>query len=121
LLTFLYCVFAIGISVNKHFCSGKLTFVSFFHSVSEKDCCGDNHKKDCCNDKNHFIKVTDNHQVSTSKNISKITVFDLPQFITGINFSFRGAVVDIIASIFLSPPNIKGQLPIYLQDKAFLI
>jgi hypothetical protein len=75
LLTFLYCVFAIGISVNKHFCGGKLTFVSFFHSVSEKDCCGDNHKKDCCNDKNHFIKVTDNHQVSTSKNINKILEF----------------------------------------------
>lgn len=60
-----YLMVTSGISMNLHYCGGKLKKVSFFHNVTEKGCCGTKKKsKGCCKDKKSFHKVKDNHKLS---------------------------------------------------------
>lgn len=66
LLASFYLLIASGLTVSFHYCGGKLKYFSLFTAVDENGCCGSKMKsKGCCKNKTAFVKVKDNHQLSS--------------------------------------------------------
>ncbi len=61
-----YLITVIGIAVNMHFCSGKLSSVKLIEQAKCGACKGENKVKkahDCCKDTSVDVKVKDSHEV----------------------------------------------------------
>jgi len=68
ILATLYLLVTCGVSVNFHYCMGKLRSVDVGYSANDR-CgkCGMSTKKSgCCHDQTHWFKVNDNHQGNTA-------------------------------------------------------
>lgn len=67
LITFFYSVCVVGMSVNVHYCHGKISSVSL--DFSKSDCCCEKDKKakKCCSDKEVELKI-DNKDLRVSEN-----------------------------------------------------
>lgn len=109
-----------GISLNIHYCGGKIKHVSLFNS-SEKGCCGKKKmSKKCCKDKVSYFKIKDDQQSNQSAKIisrtSKITPVILPVF------KFAGYVVctNIPVLNYHAPPVFYDN-PLYLKHRVLLI
>ena len=109
-----------GVSLNIHYCGGKIKQVSLFNS-SEKNCCGKKKmSKKCCKNKVSYFKIKDNHQTNQSAKIvtptSKITPVVLPVF------KFDGYVVYTNTPIlnYHYPPVLYDN-PLYLKYQVLLI
>ncbi len=109
-----------GISLNIHYCGGKVKHVSLFNS-SEKGCCGKKKmSKKCCKDKVSYFKIKDDQQSNQSAKIttpiSKITPVVLPVL------KFDGAVVCTSVPIlnYHAPPVLYDN-PLYLKHRVLLI
>jgi hypothetical protein len=120
MFTALYLCFAIGISISKHFCGGKLSFVSFYNQVDEKDCCGDNHEDGCCKDENNFIKIKDDQQHKIVSTTPTFLLVDKIVFNSYYSFVFLIEQLPIKKQIY-PPPILAAQQPIYLQYQVFRI
>lgn len=62
-----YLITAIGIGLNMHYCSGKLSAVVLMKPAKCGACKGDqkaSEKHDCCEDASVDIKVKDSHEAS---------------------------------------------------------
>ena len=94
----LYLISVIGVAMNMHFCSGKLSEVTFKKTAGCVACKGEKAVKtnNCCKDTGFEVKIKDSHKAG-----SKV---DLPQ-----DFSvelFFGTVVSGIVEMVL--PNTSG-------------
>lgn len=72
LLASFYLLLASGVSVNIHYCMGRLASMQFAHESSHKeDACGkcgmDKKKNACCHDEFKVLKITSEHNVSASE------------------------------------------------------
>ena len=72
ILASFYLLLASGVSVNIHYCMGRLASMQLAHeSNHEKDACGkcgmDTKKNACCHDEFKILKITSEHKVSTAE------------------------------------------------------
>jgi hypothetical protein len=110
-----------GISLNIHYCGGKIKHVSLF-KTNEKNCCGKKKmsNKKCCKDKVSYFKIKDNQQSNHSAKIvtptSKFTPVVLPVF------KFDGHVVCTNTPVlnYHAPPVLYDS-PLYLKYRVLLI
>jgi hypothetical protein len=120
LFSIFYLTSTSGITVNTHYCGGKIKHISFFKH-SEKNCCGKKKmSKNCCKDKAAYFKVKDNHQSSdllkSPLPSSKISVFALPVF----EYSFLTTNLNRRVLNYHAPPVLYDN-PLYLKHKVLLI
>jgi len=117
----LYLLSSSGISLNLHYCGGKIKSVSFFHT-DEADCCGPKmkKKKDCCKERSFVYQVKEdqnNANPLSFENPAKkiLAIVSAPQTFLASLKSFSFAVPD-----FHAPPDITGP-GTYLKNRAFRI
>ena len=109
-----------GVSINAHYCGGKIKHISFFKG-NEKSCCGKKKmSKNCCKDKAAYFKVKDNHQSSdllkSPTPTSKISLFVLP--VLEYNLTFDNQNNPVLN--YHAPPVLYDNL-IYLKHRVLLI
>ncbi len=109
-----------GISLNIHYCGGKIKHITLFNS-SEKCCCGKKKmSKKCCKDKVSYFKIKDDQQSNQSAKIitptSKITPVVLPVF------KFDDYIVCTNVTVFnYHAPPVLYDNPLYLKYQVLLI
>ncbi|MEY2830348.1 MAG: hypothetical protein RIQ33_2206 [Bacteroidota bacterium] len=120
LFTMLYLCFVIGVSISNHFCGGKLSFISFYNQVDEKDCCSGNHTDDCCMDENYFLKSNDNHQHETPIFQPAKTII---HHFYSLNHFFNNFLkqISVTKTEIFPPPDKTAQQPFYIQFQVFRI
>jgi hypothetical protein len=52
-------LFAVGLPLNLHYCSGN--FSGIILAVDENDCCGTDRTDNCCETKHAYLKAESNH------------------------------------------------------------
>ena len=115
-----YLISSSGISLNVHYCGGKMKHVSFI-TTNEKGCCGKKKmSKKCCKDKVAYFKIKDNHK---SNLVAKV----VPPPVKLINTVLPSVHVDCYTSTVIvtvennhSPPVIYDN-PLYLKHRVLLI
>jgi hypothetical protein len=120
LFSIFYLTSTSGITVNAHYCGGKIKHISFFKG-NEKNCCGKKKmSKNCCKDKAAYFKVKDNHQSSdllkSPTPTSKISLSVLPVFEHDFAFDHQNNPV-----LNYHAPPVLYDNPIYLQHRVLLI
>jgi len=122
LLLFCYLIPAIGLSVNQHYCGGKLTSVSILISDSHSCPCGKKTmNKDCCKDKTTIIKFKDTQNFSkkVASNFSQTFKF-LVQVFPVYNYNYPAVAFEKHLP-FDHPPPLQKSEPLYLLNRVFLI
>ncbi len=120
LFSVFYLTSTSGVSINTHYCGGKIKHISFFKH-SEKNCCGKKKmSKNCCKDKKAYFKVKDTHESNS------VLKSPLPFDKTGIStlsvfqYHFSAFNTDRIVLSDHAPPVIYDN-PLYLKHKVLLI
>ena len=63
-MCFCYLIVACGITINMHYCGGKLQSTSLL-KISEEGCCGEEAEDSgCCDNEVAIYKLKDDHQTS---------------------------------------------------------
>ena len=120
LFSIIYLTSTSGISINAHYCGGKIKHISFIKSTT-KNCCGKKKmSKNCCKDKVAFFKIKDNHQSSILLKAPvpsfKLAPFVIPVFAN--NFSISNLNKFILN--YHAPPVFYDN-PLYLKHRVLLI
>jgi len=66
-LTAIYLLSCLGMSVTRLYCCGKLTSVSFTYGAADNPTGHAKSKKNCCDREKQSFKIKDNHFVSSSR------------------------------------------------------
>lgn len=121
LFSFFYLLSVSGLSLNFHYCGGKIKKVSFFHT-DEEGCCKGEMKETagCCKEKTATVKTLETHEAPAS-----IQVLSFKNVTAEVQFV---CVPSISALYFISqeiplnhaPPDIVAPPP-YLQNRVLLI
>ncbi len=121
LFSFFYLTITSGITMNLHYCGGKLKTVSFFNKDVEKGCCGSKKKsKGCCKDKKSFHKVKGNQKSSSSVTL-KHNSFELYIALIPTQTSYpHNGVIENTTVNYHAPPVIYDN-PLYLKHRVLLI
>lgn len=120
ILTLLYAVVSSGITVNVHYCMGRMADVEW-GSASACTMCGQKKTSDCCKDEAHYIKLAVdqdvNHVVVT--NLVPVVTELLPVLYAGfLSLEVEDTCQSFIA--FDSPPKQKG-VPLFVYHCTYLI
>lgn len=116
----LYLTVTSGITMNLHYCGGKLKTVSLF-SNNEKGCCGSKKKsKGCCKDKTKTIKVEENHKASKITETCNPSVHLVAVLSSHLLFNLLDNNEANITSNYHSPPVLYDN-PLYLKHRVLLI
>jgi hypothetical protein len=120
-LLLVYTTFASGITLQLHYCQGKLKFISLFGKEKENDCCGSKiKKKNCCNNKTSFLKVNDKHNsnpsliIASCKGKTSQAIFSLQ------DFKLYPSVKSSCTSYYHAPP-VTYHHPLYLKNRVLII
>jgi hypothetical protein len=74
LLVLLYLLTSVGLTVNVHYCGGKLKSIQLLFDAPSC-CCGETKKMDgCCEDESFFVQLDTDHQFSPIQKLS----FEMP-------------------------------------------
>jgi hypothetical protein len=113
---------ASGLSLNFHYCGGKLKDISFFQvGDKEKGCCGSKKRsKGCCNNKSTILKIEDDHRSSLdfklpANNFISLN-YTLPQHTLLLSKTFG----ELICPNYHAPP-LLNKPPIYLNHRVLII
>ncbi len=122
LLTIGYLLMVVGVTVNKHFCGGKLSIISFFKIANEDDCCGEGHIDHCCKDEVKWLKISSDHHHHVAAYSFK-PVQQLNLFLGSIYHSTFKPLIAILGHFPFenSPPNMVLDKPYYIKYQVFLI
>jgi len=116
-----YLVLASGLSINLHYCGGKLKDISLFSTSSEDGCCGNKKKsKGCCKEKSAFIKVKNNHFAGNNVKVLNSPVKSIPAAIFHQFFEIQNAEIALTALNYHAPPLLYDN-PIYLKHRVIII
>jgi hypothetical protein len=109
-MTVLYAWTVSGITVNTHYCGGKISSVSF--SFWAKTCgCGDEMPGDCCKDSQQSFRIQDSHQA-----VSKVDVTS-KQLLSPCIFP---APVPAFLSSYQGPEEFQNYIPPLLATRHFI-
>jgi hypothetical protein len=121
--TFVYLVVASGLSVNLHYCGGKIKDVSLFYTGTKDDsgCCGKMKKsKGCCNNKSAILKVNDDQQyVSIVKYSPEQLLSDYLVHSSVLSFLINQKF-ELIETV-QHPPPLLSSSPIYICNRVLII
>ncbi len=121
LLIVFYLVPAIGITVNKHYCGGKLASVKIVFGDTHSCPCGSKPmKKDCCKDKTGFLQQK-NDAGKTFQFVFKTAPQKISPFAVAQVVTLPSAQFIITAADYYHPLPYKPKAPIYLLDRVLLI
>lgn len=109
-----------GISLNVHYCGGKVKHISLFYK-NDKGCCGKKKmSKKCCKDKIAYFKIKDNQQSNQSAKIVSPTAFSIIGILPVIQNNFTLLHSQVIVFNYHSPPVLYDN-PLYLKHRVLLI
>jgi len=61
-----YLLFSLGLTVNTHYCGGKLQSISFVNTIKECAKCGSKKMQGCCKDISQTFQIDNDHQSKES-------------------------------------------------------
>lgn len=122
ILAVFYLLVASGLSINFHYCGGKLKDISFFDTVDkEKGCCGNKKRsKGCCQNKSTIIQIKDDHRSSSDFKTPSNSAVDLNYSLPQATLLFSSVFSEEICSNYHSPP-LLNKPPIYLNYRVLVI
>lgn len=107
-------------SLNVHYCGGKIKHVSFI-TTNEKGCCGKKKmRKKCCKDKVAYFKIKDNHKSNQFAKIVTPSVKLISAVLPTVNVDFYAHGVHTFIQNDHAPPVIYDN-PLYLKHRVLLI
>lgn len=121
LFSLFYFAVASGITMNFHYCGGKLKHVSLFEKDHETGCCGSKKKsKGCCNDKTSYVKIKDNYKpndlVKAPLNFKQIVINEEILLFTSLP-----KLIDSYNVLNYHAPPVFYDNPLYLKYRVLLI
>lgn len=122
LFSLFYLTVASGITINLHYCNGKLRQISFLNSKKEKGCCGSKMKsKGCCSDKAAFVKVNDNHHSIKIINLTfnHFKIFDATLLAPQVSLNVSETI--FYNTLNYHAPPVLYDNPLYLKHRVLLI
>ena len=118
-LLLVYTTFASGITLQLHYCKGKLKSVSLFEK--EKGCCKSKiKKKNCCDNRTSFFKVNDKHSSNTSLTVAPCKEKTVPATFISKAFNFYSVGQRRCISDYHAPP-VNYDHPLYLKNRVLII
>ena len=121
-LLFFYLTSVSGMSLNLHWCGGKLASIDLFETDGHNCPCGTKGMKSgCCKDKVLVLKMNDAHKKNDAfiQNLSSQFNFNVPLLQT---FNFNNLCSPLVASIpFYYPPPPEIKISSYLKNCVFRI
>lgn len=125
ILASFYLLLASGVSVNIHYCMGRLASMQLAHeSNHDKDACGkcgmDKKKNTCCHDEFKVLKITSEHKISTTESV-KVPIDNKDWLTLSDDFhpSIQGAGCLPSSTYHPPPPRILNKR--YRTNRVFLI
>lgn len=82
LLTAVYFISCMGMSVNRFYCCGKLTSTTFSYGASDNSGSKPGNKDKCCGHEKQSFKVKDSHFSTASISLSHPLPAIIPSFIS---------------------------------------
>ena len=120
-LTFIYLIPAIGVSMDVHWCCNRIKIVDINSSHEKKCPCGKKMPPGCCKDYHFSAKITQIQQSLDQIKIPScdfITVFSLDNYISLFTIPLQAFVFDFSMR---HPPPFKCKQPVYLDISVFRI
>jgi hypothetical protein len=124
-LAFFYLLLASGVTVNIHYCMGRLASMQLAHEGNhEEDACGkcgmDKKKNACCHDEFKILKITSEHKIFTAE-LVKVPIDSNDWLTLSDDFhpSIQG-VSSLPSSTYHSPPPLLLNKR-YRTNRVFLI
>ena len=115
-----YLISSSGISLNVHYCGGKIKHVSIINA-NEKDCCGKKKmSKKCCKDKVAYFKIKDNHKSNQFAKVVTPSVKLINAVLPTTSVDFYVNSVHSSIQNDHAPPVIYDN-PLYLKHRVLLI
>jgi len=90
LLTAIYLVSCLGMSVDRSYCCGKLASVKLSYGATDNNKKAAAKKNNCCRNEKQGFKVKDNHISITPFSLSHPTVAFIPSLIIADNKNIDG-------------------------------
>ncbi len=120
----IYMVASLGVTVQAHYCMGRLVSSSFQIQKSNTQCpkCGmTKHKKGCCEDKTQTFKIQNEQQTSATVFDFTAPVFDLvfPEFLVFKPLFSYSILSDVGLPLCHAPPNLR-KVALYLFNCVLL-
>lgn len=121
LLTVLYLIPAIGVSVNAHWCGTKMMTLSIDSGDSDKCACGMEMPSGCCKNLHAVFQLTDNQKAASELTFSKDNFAKpiLPAEFQSPSVLFAQEIYSQFSAYHAPPPD--GKLPVYLSNCVFRI
>ncbi|HKG68647.1 MAG TPA: hypothetical protein VKA92_07245 [Segetibacter sp.] len=119
-LMLIYGLSSSGMTINLHYCCGKLDGVSFT-GKKEKPCKMGNHikKSGCCNDKQISASLNFEQQAATKwVQLTKQTIA-VPVYLVG-NTSFKDYIVST-NRLARGTPDLLPSIPLFVKNRVFRI
>jgi hypothetical protein len=120
LLTAMYIVSCMGMSVNRSYCCGKLTSVSFSYGAGDNSGSMSGNKHKCCGHEKQNFKVKDSHFSAPSLSLNH----PLPVIIPALISVTDEPVVSILPAKIVyrgnAPPG-HSDIPVYTLNCAYRI
>jgi len=121
LLSIFYLSLSIGLTVNRHYCGGKLASIELGLTHKNSCPCGDKPmKKDCCKDIYKIYKLISHFDNSIHIDYNHETFFigDITTPIVGKLCFYQS--IDLVSNYY-HPPPLSRKIPIFLLDRSLLI
>jgi len=119
LLTFLYLLPAIGVSVNVHKCGKKVSFTFLYSSPKKKCKCGKKMAMACCKDFMVTHKITDNQLTTAQLSVPATNFIKLFSTTVFTSSSLTPAEVEHLDFTYYHTPPIKRKSPVYISNRVF--
>ena len=119
LLTAFYILSCMGMSVNRSYCCGKLTSVSFSYGAGDNTTKSGNKDK-CCGHEKQSFKVKDSHFSGAAISLNHPLPAIMPSFNIAANESLVGVLHTKIVYKGNAPPG-HSDIPVYTLNCAYRI
>lgn len=117
---FLYLVSVSGISLNLHYCGGKIKSISLTHTDESGCCPGKMKNTGCCKDKNAHAKVEDSQASSSHLQLPAGQCLQLLATLPATGIYCEKALTSIFYARVVDPPD-EASEPRYLRNCILLI
>ena len=119
LLTAIYIISCIGMSVERFYCCGKLASVDYTYGA------GDNasqtgKKNKCCDHQKQSFKVKDSHFIAASISLNHPVPAIVPSFVNLVNEPVVSILHTQIVYKGNAPPG-RSEIPVYILNCAYRI
>jgi len=111
LLTFLYLSMSVGLTINIHYCMGRVLHVDLYKDHSNDHCCKG--MKGCCNEKQKFYKLPGIRQNTVCK-------YSFTPYFTAITNNYPSYKRQFTLNITRKPFTDSGSPP-YLRRSAYIL